>query len=215
MIQKQRILIFQQNGSGEKKIQGVRDYGDDHFFLEIISIDTILPPVIDDTKAYLPDNITSDIALDYFKHPDLSLDAAHLCQRNKIPIVASGKKINGAHIFSPPTCCGLSRQACLGLYGERFGAPEFDVTVTGAIISAIEVLRGAPCGATWKAAERIIGMECHAAATRIGLEAQFFCSADPAGWDPIYGKSPVHFAGNIHHHALIKALKRCENGLII
>jgi len=41
----------------------------------------------------------------------------------------------------------------------------------------------------------------------MGLEVQFFCSADPAGWDPIYGKSPVHFAGNVHAKALEKAIK--------
>jgi hypothetical protein len=38
------------------------------------------------------------------------------------------------------------------------------------------------------------------------LEVQFFCSADPANWDPIYGKSPVHFAGHIHDAALKKAI---------
>ena len=45
---------------------------------------------------------------------------------------------------------------------------------------------------------------------RIGLETQYFCSADPAGWDPIYGKSPVHFAGNVHSAALKRALKKPE-----
>jgi thymidylate synthase len=43
---------------------------------------------------------------------------------------------------------------------------------------------------------------------------QFFCSADPAGWDPIYGKSPVHFAGKIHSKALKNAISRLtENEL--
>ncbi len=43
---------------------------------------------------------------------------------------------------------------------------------------------------------------------RMGLDTQFFCTANPAGWDPIYGKSPVHFAGNVHSKALIKALNK-------
>jgi len=43
--------------------------------------------------------------------------------------------------------------------------------------------------------------------TRIGLETQYFCSADPAGWDPIHGKSPVHLAGGIHRKALLRVLK--------
>ncbi len=76
-------------------------------------------------------------------------------------------------------------------------------------IEEIEVVRGAPCSATWDAAERIMGLSPEEAPTRIGLETQYFCSADPAGWDPIYGKSPVHFAGNIHNMALKKALEKC------
>jgi hypothetical protein len=44
------------------------------------------------------------------------------------------------------------------------------------------------------------------AIVRIGLEVQYFCAADPAGWDPIHGKSPVHFAGNVHAAALKKAV---------
>ena len=78
------------------------------------------------------------------------------------------------------------------------------------LIAHIEVLRGAPCGATWKAAEKIIGLETAEAIIRMGLEPQFFCSADPAGWDPIYGKSPVHFAGNIHSAALERAVKKLD-----
>ena len=45
------------------------------------------------------------------------------------------------------------------------------------------------------------------AATRYGLETQYFCSADPSGWDPVNGKSPVHFAGLMHAQALAKALE--------
>lgn len=70
----------------------------------------------------------------------------------------------------------------------------------------IVVKRGAPCGATWNAARRVVGLSVDEAPTRIGLEVQFFCSADPSGWDPIYGKSPVHFAGKVHRKALEKAL---------
>ena len=75
-------------------------------------------------------------------------------------------------------------------------------------IASIRVLRGAPCGATWEAAERIIGMDVEEAPVRIGLETQFFCTANPAGWDPMYGKSPVHFAGELHKAALLKAMKQ-------
>jgi hypothetical protein len=81
------------------------------------------------------------------------------------------------------------------------------VTVAEGKIKSVTVKRGAPCGATWEAALKIIGRPVQEAAVRMGLEVQFFCSADPAGWDPIYGKSPVHFAGNVHAKALEKAIQ--------
>ncbi len=96
----------------------------------------------------------------------------------------------------------------MGEYGRLFGTPLFKVDVIDAKLAAIEVLRGAPCGATWAAAERMIGRPAAAAAIRIGLEVQFFCSADPAGWDPLFGRSPVHFAGKVHQAALESALGR-------
>jgi hypothetical protein len=95
---------------------------------------------------------------------------------------------------------------CLGSYGEKFGSPLFKVVVADGVLEQIHVLRGAPCGATWKASERVVGMESDKAVVRMGLEVQFFCSADPSGWDPIYGKSPVHLAGRLHSAALGCAL---------
>jgi hypothetical protein len=53
----------------------------------------------------------------------------------------------------------------------------------------------------------MVGLTPEEAAERMGLEVQFFCRADPSGWDPIHGKSPVHFAGEVHSAALQKALK--------
>jgi hypothetical protein len=78
-------------------------------------------------------------------------------------------------------------------------------------IERIVVTRGAPCGATWAAAAKVKGMPVEEAVVRIGLAVQFFCVADPAGWDPIYGKSPVHFAGKVHSAALGEALRAAES----
>lgn len=80
------------------------------------------------------------------------------------------------------------------------------VEITDGRIEKIVVVRGAPCGATWEAVRRVRHLPPGEAIVRIGLEVQYFCSADPAGWDPIHGKSPVHFAGHIHSAALRRAL---------
>ena len=205
---KQRILVFQQNGSGENKIRGIREHGGSRFNLEVIDIDQSLPPVIDDAEGYLPDRIDADLVLDYLKHPDLSYDLAERCRQQGVPLVASGRKIRVKGTMTPPTCCGLARHERLGAYGASFGAPEFDARIEDGRVAEIHVVRGAPCGATWEAAKRVVGLPVEEAVVRIGLDVQFFCTADPSGWDPIYGKSPVHFAGNVHSTALSRAIRK-------
>ena len=79
-------------------------------------------------------------------------------------------------------------------------------------ISDIKVKKGAPCGATWDAASRIENLPVEEALIRIGLDVQYYCTADPAGWDPVHGKSPVHLAGKIHQKALAAALRRIDDG---
>lgn len=99
----QKLMVFQQNGSGEKKISGLRKYGSDLFELEIINIDAILPPVMDDTSEYLPSDVSCDLVLDFMRHNDLSTDLAAICEKKRIPLIASGKKILGKGILTPPT----------------------------------------------------------------------------------------------------------------
>ena len=89
-----------------------------------------------------------------------------------------------------------------------FGTPEFAVKVVQGNIHQIKVLRGAPCGATCEAAMRVKDLPAEEALVRIGLDVQYFCVANPSGWDPISGKSPVHMAGEFHKAALKKALKQ-------
>lgn len=205
-----RITVFQQGGRAESKVRGIRTYGGDCFAVELITIDQPLPPVVDDASMFLPATIDADLVLDFLKHPDLSHDLALLCRRLDIPVVASGKKtaVTGTH--TPPICCALARQAELGTYSDRFGAPEFDVTIRDDRIAQVRVKRGAPCGATWQAAERMHGLPLEDAPMRMGLDTQFFCTADPSNWDPIWGKSPVHLAADLHRAALRAAIKKAR-----
>lgn len=99
----QKILVFQQNGSGESKIQGIRKYGKERFIIETVSIDEVLPPILDDTRDYLSSDIQADLILDFLKHPDLSHDLAIACRARNIPIISSGKKLRVKGALSPPT----------------------------------------------------------------------------------------------------------------
>ena len=103
MTRKQSILVFQQNGSGEKKIEGIRVHGKTRFDLRVISIDERLPEVLDETEGYFPETLAADIVLDFLTHPDLSQDLAAKCRRQGIPVVASGKKLREEGMITPPT----------------------------------------------------------------------------------------------------------------
>lgn len=97
----QRIAVFQQMNSGEAKIAGIRRYGGDRFRLACVAIDQPLPPVLDDTAAFLPQNLAADLVLDYLRHPDLTEDLAALCARLSIPMIAPGRRVRYA--VTPPT----------------------------------------------------------------------------------------------------------------
>lgn len=99
----QRLMVFQQNGSGIKKIDGIRRYGNGRFDLKIVSIDASLPAIIDDAEEYIPEDIRADLVIDYLKHPDLSYDIALACRNKNIPVIASGKKIRVKGVSTPPT----------------------------------------------------------------------------------------------------------------
>jgi hypothetical protein len=198
------ILVFQERGSGTHKIQGVQRYGDGLEIHEIISIDVPLPDFIENPEDFLSHDFQCDLVLNFLKHPDLVHHLMMLCEKKGISIVSPGKKGLG---FLPFTCCGLGRNRKLGSYGEQFGMPEYKVRVDKDIIKDIEVLRGAPCGATWDALQDYIGCTVEDVLTRLPRQVQYFCSANPSGFDPVSGKSPVHFAGYVHIAALKKAIE--------
>lgn len=207
----QCVWVYQQCKSGSGKIQGILQYSGHTIKIKIISIDEPLPAIIDEPGPLLPEPVGADLVLDHMCHPDLSHALAEKCRQSGIPLIASGKKPPLEEALTPRTCCALTQKKGLGPYGRQFGQPEFAITVDDDRIATIDVLRGAPCGATWRAAERIIGLPVDQARTRIGLETQFVCVADPAAWDPISGKSPVHIAAELHKAALIRALKQTRD----
>ena len=98
-----KIIAFQQNGSGESKIAGIRKFGRDRFDLKMVSIDVPLPPIIDDAREFLPADFDADLVLDFLQHPDLSYDLGQMCRKKGIPVVASGKKAKIEGVAAPPT----------------------------------------------------------------------------------------------------------------
>jgi hypothetical protein len=103
ILAEQRIIVFEQFGSAEHKIRGIRQYGCDLLIKQVVSVDQSLPEVVDEPELYLPEKIDADLVLDFLKHPDLSYGLAIKCLEQKIPIVASGKRIPVSGLIAPPT----------------------------------------------------------------------------------------------------------------
>ena len=99
----QRVLVFEENGSGKHKIAGIGKYGGNRFRIEMNTIDTALPPIVDDASDYLPLDFQADLVLDFLRHPDLTHDLARRCIAKNIPMISSGKKMNIKGIITPPT----------------------------------------------------------------------------------------------------------------
>jgi hypothetical protein len=99
----QKIVMFQQDKRGEKKVQGIHEYGKGLFDLQVISIESDLAAIIDHSDPYLPPSVQADLVLDFLVHPDLSHDLALMCQKRRIPVIASGKKIAAQGVITPPT----------------------------------------------------------------------------------------------------------------
>ncbi|GEM_PF-439972 len=204
-----RLIIFQENGAGQQKIAGIEKYGQGIVITALYDLAGPFPEFIDEPEPYFPREFDGDLVLSFLRHPDLLAHLARLCLERGLPLIASGKKAPGA--LTPFTCCGLGRLPGLGAYGEQFGFPELALTLDEENrISSASVLRGASCGATWEALARIIGLPLAEALVSYAREVQYLCQADPSAFDPVSGKSAVHYAGHAHAAALKKAAAEWE-----
>ena len=91
-----KIVVFEEHGSGQKKIQGISEHGTGLKISRRFNIEESLPVVVDDPERYIPEDFTADLVLDFLKHPDLSAHLTAVCRKKNIPVIASGKKHAGA-----------------------------------------------------------------------------------------------------------------------
>ena len=91
-----KLVVFEEHGSGEKKIQGISEHGTGLEISRRYNIEESLPALVDDPELYIPEDFSADLVLDFLKHPDLSSYLVQVCRKKNIPVVASGKKHAGA-----------------------------------------------------------------------------------------------------------------------
>jgi len=97
-----KIMVFQERGSGEKKIAGIETYAPGVFRIEVFSIDASLPALIDEPGDYLPARLEADLVLGFLRHPDLVDELFRRCRAAGIPLVASARKHPAADLVATP-----------------------------------------------------------------------------------------------------------------
>lgn len=195
-----RVIVFQRREGGKHIIEGIGTHSD--IDVTSFTVDEKLPQIIDDPQAFLGNDFEADLIFDHLHHQDLSEYLVGIAKKKGIPIIVPGAKIKGA--INPRICCSLVlRDEIEGF--EKFGYPEFEVKEENGKITDIKVVKGAPCGVTWAAAEKVKGMRVKDAIPRIALEVQYLCKAS-AGYDVAKSKkAPLHLAGEVHAKGLEKA----------
>ncbi len=198
-----RVIVFQRGDSGKHITTGLKKHGD--FEVSEFTVQDDLPEIIDSPEEFLDSGFEADLIFDHLHHTDLSEYLVGIAKKKGIPIISPGSKIEGA--FSPRICCALAVGDKIPGF-EKFGYPEFELEVKDGIIKDIRVKKGAPCGATWDAAEKVRGTKIEDAASKIALELQYLCKA-AAGYDVAKSKkAPLHLAGDVHKKAFEKATRK-------
>jgi len=178
-----------------------------------------LPEVIEEPSAFLKglgeDVFKVDLLVLFSLHPDINLELARMASERGVRsvIIAGGyakaplgelQKLKNVNVKVEDICCALRRSGdkTINKFASFLGHPEFSVRVGGDRITEVDVLRGAPCGATWWVAENLKGCRTKEAAARAGLLTQMYPCRATRGV-----KGNIHKAAEIHRKAMEKALK--------
>lgn len=195
-----RVIVFQRGGAGKHIIEGLKKHSD--LDVRSFSVPEDVPEIIDSPEDFIDADFSADLIFDHTHHRDLNEYLVGIAKKKGVPIIVPGAKIKGA--LSPRICCALVHKDEIPGF-EKFGYPEFEIELEGERIKDIKVKRGAPCGATWTAADKVKGLKLEDAIPKIGLEVQLLCKA-ATGYDVAKSKkSPLHLAGDVHKKALKKA----------
>lgn len=209
-----KIAFFQKGGKGEHILEGLKVHGKG-INIEVFSVTEDLPLIIDDPEEFITEDFEADLVLDYLYHNDLSEHLAGVAKEKNIPMIVPGRNIEGA--ITPRTCCTFSiesvpedeRTPALVEYSKQFGIPDMEVTLAqdGKVLEVL-VIRGAPCGSTWDAAEEVIGLHLEEALPRFGLSVQHHCHA-PTGYDAVLSKkAPLHLAADAQGDVFKDAVRK-------
>ncbi len=195
---------------------------------EIKVFECIFDPscLIEEPWRYLPVRVSCDLIISLGLHPDLVLELPSLAAENNVKAVIvpldksdwlplglqreltmrfTEKKIQCSF---PKPFCSLVKTGSkyIDEFAGFFGKPNIAFKVEKEVIKEAKVIRGAPCGSTWKIAEKITGVEAVKAGEKAGLIHHFYCRASTK-IDRLMKDSVMHLAAYILKREIEKSLK--------
>ena len=221
------VGVVKRGKYGERLIETIKARTD----FEVVSVEVpqVLPGFIEDPEEFVrelnldPKLFQSDLLILYTFHPDLTPEIVRMAGEAsvKAAIIPGGigragsigeleriAEKTGIHIEVDEICCTLDEcgVAVIDEFAKKLGRPELSVETKDGRISRVTVLRGSPCGATWHAAEGVLGKTVAEAASMTGLFCQQYpCRAvrgTPGG---------IHTSGDLHKDAMERALGKLTN----
>lgn len=217
------IGILTRGKYGKRLIENIRNNPEFDVFPQ--EIPEILPEFIDEPEEFVKKLsldikvFSSDLVIAYILHPDITPEIVRLAGENgaRAVIIAGGMARAGSypersgiagkygmHVAVHEICCDIDKcgNNVIDEFASCFGKPELKITIKKGLVSSVEVIRGAPCGSTWHAANGLVGTGVHEAPAKAGLLVQRYPCRAVRGI-----KGGIHKAAELHKRAVENALK--------
>lgn len=211
---------------GQRLIDTIKDKTD--FQVASAEIPEELPEFIEEPREFLenldPNILRRDLIITYSLHPDLNPEIARMAgaQGAKAVLIAGSqaeagemeelRRISeeyGIAIEVHEICCTLEVKGnrVLDELAARLGQPSLEIETNRNKIVKVKVLRGAPCGSTWFAAQGILGASVEEAPSKAGLLVQMYPCRASRGI-----RGGIHLAADVHKRAVEEALEDSREG---
>lgn len=217
------IGVLTRGKYGKRLIENIRANSD----FDVISqeLPETMPEFIDEPDEFVENLkldstvLSRDLIITYILHPDITPDIVRLAGKNgagaviitggtaragsHIELMEIAKKFD-MHVEVHEICCGIDKcgNKVLDEFASYFGKPKLKITIKDGLVSNVEVIRGAPCGSTWHAANELVGTNVDDAPAKSGLLVQQYPCRAVRGM-----KGGIHKAAKLHKKAIENALK--------
>ncbi len=178
------------------------------FDIYVYRLPDYLPPVLDEGFDFPDELFETDIILSYAFHPDINLELIGRAEDAGVKIVLIAgkfgflrKRSRKIRVIVEDVCCSTLVKGCE--FFEKFGIPEFEVSIDSGRLEDVKVIRSALCGATFFVADKLRGVRIEEAPTKAGYFTQIYPCLASRGL-----RGGIHKAGMIHKLAIERAIRR-------